>query len=129
MSRVRYVNKKTGWVSIYESTSCYDPVKKTSRPKRTYIGYEDPITKEFVPSSGKPGRRKKNPTEEPSASMSQTNDSPYYYTKYKRALEELDKQRNENKALSEQIQALKKQLEATNDAIDAFVLSIHTARK
>ena len=75
MSRVRYVNKKTGWVSIYESTSCYDPVKKTSRPKRTYIGYEDPITKEFVPSSGKPGRRKKSQTGDASASM--PDDAPY----------------------------------------------------
>ena len=64
MSRVRYVNKKTGWVSIYESTSCYDPVKKTSRPKRIYIGYEDPVTKEFVPSSGRPGRKKKNQQDE-----------------------------------------------------------------
>ena len=128
MSRVRYVNKKTGWVSVYESTSCYDPVKKTSRPKRTYIGYEDPITKEFVPSSGKPGRRKKNQTEEVSAPTSQPDDATYY-TRYKRALEELDKQRDENKALGEQIQSLKRQLEATNDAIDAFVRSIHTARK
>ena len=128
MSRVRYVNKKTGWVSIYESTSCYDPVKKSSRPKRTYIGYEDPITKEFVPSSGKPGRRKKDQTEEPSAS---THQSEYtsYYTRYKQALEELDKQRNENKALSEQIQSLKNQLEATNNAIDAFIRSVHTTRQ
>ena len=126
MSRVRYVNKKTGWVSIYESTSCYDPVKKTSRPKRTYIGYEDPITKEFVPSSGKPGRRKKSQTGDASASM--PDDAPYY-TKYKKALEELDKQRDENKALVEQIQSLQKQIEATNNAIDAFVRSVHMARR
>ena len=53
MSRVRYVNKKTGWVSIYESTPYYDPVTKASRPKRKYIGYEDPITKEFLTEMNK----------------------------------------------------------------------------
>ena len=52
-----------------------------------------------------------------------------YYTRYKQALEELDKQRNENKALSEQIQSLKNQLEATNNAIDAFIRSVHTTRQ
>ena len=128
MSRVRYVNKKTGWVSIYESTSCYDPVNKTSRPKRTYIGYEDPITKEFVPSSGKPGRRKKNQTEEPSASVLKPDDAPNY-TKYKHTLEELDKQRKENNVLVEQIQSLQRQLEAMNGVIDEFVRSINAARK
>ena len=91
------------------------------------IGYEDPITREFVPSSGKPGRRKKNQTEEASAPMHQPEDSSYY-VKYKQALEELDKQRDANKALSEQIQSLKNQLEAMNNAIDSFVRSVHTTR-
>ena len=47
MSIVRYTNKKTGWVSVYESTSNYDPVTKKSRPKRRYIGYEDPVSIEL----------------------------------------------------------------------------------
>ena len=58
MSIVRYTNKKTGTVTLYESTSYYDPVKKQSRPKRKYLGIEDPVTKELIPSSGKRGRKK-----------------------------------------------------------------------
>lgn len=58
MSIVRYVNKKTGVVSLYESTSHYDPETKQSRPKRKYLGTEDPQTGELIPSSGKRGRKK-----------------------------------------------------------------------
>lgn len=58
MSIVRYVNKKTGRVALYESTSHYDPETKQSRPIRKYLGTEDPETGELIPSSGKRGRRK-----------------------------------------------------------------------
>lgn len=58
MSIVRYVNKKTGRVSLYESTSHYDPETKQSRPIRKYLGTEDPETGELIPSSGHRGRRK-----------------------------------------------------------------------
>lgn len=58
MSIVRYVNKKTGAVALYESTSHYDPETKQSRPKRKYLGTEDPETGELIPSSGKRGRKK-----------------------------------------------------------------------
>lgn len=58
MSIVRYVNKKTGTVALYESTSYYDPETKQSRPKRKYLGTEDPETGELIPSSGKRGRKK-----------------------------------------------------------------------
>ena len=57
MSIVRYVNKKTGKVALYESTSHYDPVTKQSRPVRKYLGTEDPTTGELIPSSGKRGRK------------------------------------------------------------------------
>ena len=57
MSIVKYTNKKTGVVSIYESTSHYDPETKQSRPIRKYLGREDPITGELIPSSGKRGRK------------------------------------------------------------------------
>lgn len=62
MSIVRYTNKKTGLVSIYESTSNYDPINKTSHPKRKYLGTEDPVTHELIPSSGKRGRKPKSTT-------------------------------------------------------------------
>ena len=58
MSTVRYVNRKTGRVALYESTSRYDPETKQSRPIRKYLGTEDPETGELVPSSGERGRRK-----------------------------------------------------------------------
>ena len=57
MSIVRYLNKKTGKVILYESTSHYDPVTKQSRPIRKYLGVEDPETGELIPSTGIPGRR------------------------------------------------------------------------
>lgn len=58
MSIVRYKNKKTGAVSVYESTSHYDPKTKQSRPVRKYLGREDPVTGELIPSTGKRGRQK-----------------------------------------------------------------------
>ncbi len=58
MSIVKYTNKKTGVVTLYESTSHYDPETKQSRPVRKYLGREDPITGEMIPSSGKRGRKK-----------------------------------------------------------------------
>ena len=58
MSIVRYVNKKTGKVSLYESTAHYDPETKQSRPIRKYLGTEDPGTGELILSSGKRGRKK-----------------------------------------------------------------------
>ena len=49
---------------MYESTPRYDPVTKQSRPIRKYIGREDPVTHELIPSSGKPGRPKAKNTED-----------------------------------------------------------------
>ncbi len=60
MSIVRYVNKKTGTVALYESTSHYDPVTKQSRPIRKYLGTEDPETGALIPSTGKRGRKKES---------------------------------------------------------------------
>lgn len=60
MSIVRYTDKKTGRVVLYESTSHYDPVTKQSRPIRKYLGVEDPVTGELIPSTGKPGRKAKS---------------------------------------------------------------------
>ena len=61
MSIVRYTNKKTGVVTLYESTSHYDPETKQSRPVRKYLGREDPVTGELIPSSRKRGRKKDIP--------------------------------------------------------------------
>lgn len=58
MSIVRYTNKKTGVVTLYESTSHYDPETKQSRPIRKYLGKLDPETGELIPSTK---RKKKEP--------------------------------------------------------------------
>lgn len=61
MSIVRHRDKNSGTVRVYESTSHYDPVSKQSRPKRKYLGTEDPETGELIPSSGRRGRRRVKP--------------------------------------------------------------------
>ena len=125
MSRVRYVNKKTGWVSIYESTPYYDPVTKASRPKRRYIGYEDPITKEFIPSSGKPGRKKHEQIDTSSP------DSPTRSNQleYKRALNELDRLRDENIQLQKTITSLKVRIEKLYSAFNTYTISIQDIQR
>jgi hypothetical protein len=84
MSLVRYTNKKTGVVTVYESTSHYDPVTKQSRPIRKYLGVEDPKTGEIIPSSGKPGRKKTtDPTSRPAPKKDSTDYKLLYETQKK----------------------------------------------
>lgn len=123
MSIVRYKNKKTGWISVYESTSNYDPVNKTSRPTRKYLGYEDPVTGEFVPSSGKPGRKKKSEDEQ---TVSEKKAS--YNEDYKQAVSEISRQRSEIEDLKNQIAVLNKQLEDVHKAADKFMSAIQKTR-
>lgn len=85
MSIVRYLNKKTGVVSIYESTSHYDPETKQSRPKRKYLGTEDPVTGELIPSSGKRGRKKST---EGRPKTKRENEDLDFKEKYERLLKE-----------------------------------------
>ncbi len=85
MSLVRYVNKKTGTVAVYESTSHYDPETKQSRPKRKYLGTEDPETGELIPSSGKRGRKKAKDGEVPKKKVKQEDK---YKDKYEKLLQE-----------------------------------------
>ncbi len=63
MSIVKYTNKKTGMIAVYESTSHYDPETKQSRPVRKYLGMEDPETGELIPYSGRRGRKKTSENE------------------------------------------------------------------
>lgn len=85
MSIVRYTNKKTGQVMLYESTSYYDPETKQSRPKRKYLGVEDPETGELIPSSGKRGRKK---AAEGESHAKKINQEDKYKVKYEKALKE-----------------------------------------
>ena len=68
---------------LYESTSHYDPETKQSRPKRKYLGMEDPETGELIPSSGKRGRKKRQEGEEPKRRAAQ---EERYKAKYEKLL-------------------------------------------
>ncbi len=85
MSIVRYTNKKTGQVMLYESTSYYDPETKQSRPKRKYLGVEDPETGKLIPSSGKRGRKK---VQEGDATTKKIKQEDKYKAKYEKLLKE-----------------------------------------
>ena len=59
MSIVKY--RRGDRVYVYDSQPVWDPEKKQARPKRTYLGMEDPDTGELIPSSRKAGRKPKSP--------------------------------------------------------------------
>lgn len=111
MSLVRYTNKKTGVVTVYESTSHYDPELKQSRPIRKYLGVEDPKTGEIIPSSGKPGRKKgSNLTSKPIPRKEGT-DYKLLYEKMKKESSEKDARikelENRNKLLVANLEHLR----------------------
>lgn len=117
MSIVRYVDKKTGRVLLYESTSYYDPVKKQSRPKRKYLGVEDPVTGELIPSSKKPGRKKgsKNlPTQ-----IKEITNEPDYRLMYETLKKESDEKDAVIKKLENQNKILHSCLERVKEIITA----------
>ena len=119
MTLVRYTNKKTGWVSVYESTSHYDPVTKQSRPVRKYVGYEDPSTGQLVRSSGKPGRKKKTSEDEAETVR------PAKRNESSRDTAEMKRQREEIRELKKQVESLTKQLDDIHRAADRFIKEIN----
>lgn len=91
MSIVKYTNKKTGVITLYESTSHYDPETKQSRPIRKYLGKEDPVTGELIPSSGKRGRKKELTKADGNASIYSDDDAiPILKARYEKAISERD---------------------------------------
>ena len=56
MSTVRQ-RRANGSVYVYESHNVWDKEAKKVRAVRTYLGREDPVTGELIPSSGRAGRR------------------------------------------------------------------------
>ncbi len=114
MSLVRYTNKKTGVVTVYESTSHYDPVTKQSRPIRKYLGVEDPTTGEIIPSSGKPGRKKSTDSTSRAATKKEETDFKLLYEKAKKDSAEKDMRIRE---LESRNKMLKLKLENLRNAI------------
>ena len=108
MSIVKYTNKKTGVVTLYESTSHYDPETKQSRPVRKYLGREDPVTGELIPSSGKRGRKKGSPQDVVKASNAmEDNVISTLKSKYEKELAARDKTIREQDAVIRDLKAQK----------------------
>ena len=118
MSIVRYTNKKTGIVSLYESTSYYDPETKQSRPKRKYLGTEDPETGELIPSSGRRGRKKQG---EPKPATHREKAEVRLKEKYDRLLEECNGKDARIKQLEHENKRLKYCIQKLRDTADAMV--------
>lgn len=108
MSIVKYTNKKTGIVSWYESTSHYDPETKQSRPVRKYLGREDPVTGELIPSTGQRGRKKGDTTgSDNGSSSSRENAVNALMSKYEKKIASLEALIIEQKSTIKQLEAEK----------------------
>ena len=118
MSIVRYTNKKTGQVMLYESTSHYDPETKQSRPKRKYLGIEDPKTGELIPSSGKRGRKKRQEGEEPKKEATQEG---RYKVKYEKLLSQCDEKDERIKELEHENKRLRLCLTNLRDTVTDMI--------
>ena len=114
MSIVRYTNKKTGVVTLYESTSHYDPETKQSRPVRKYLGIEDPETGELIPSTKQRGRKKKEAGETTTSNGRQT---PDYRKLYEDAMLEC---RQKDKIIQEYVTEIKRLKTLMNSAIQTL---------
>ena len=108
MSIVKYTNKKNGVVTLYESTSHYDPETKQSRPVRKYLGREDPVTGELIPSSGTRGR-KKGSSQDTCKTSNAVDDNvvPALKSKYEKELAARDKTIREQEAVIRDLKAQK----------------------
>ena len=109
MSIEKYTNKKTGVVSWYESTSHYDPETKQSRPVRKYLGREDPVTGELIPSSGKRGRRNGDTLSKNDDPQSSPNDDAMnaMQSKYEKKISSLEALVSEQKATIRKLESEK----------------------
>ncbi len=113
MSIVRYTNKKTGQVALYESTSYYDPETKQSRPRRKYLGIEDPETGKLIPSSGKRGRKKAQEGNMPAKKISREDK---YKVKYEKLLKDFSEKEARIKQLEHENRKLKFSIAKLRDA-------------
>lgn len=107
---VKYKNQ-SGTIYAYEQESYYDPVTKSSRPRRKCIGKVDPVTGEIIPSAPKKEKARKN--------MTSSDDYEALYRKASSELEtvkeKLRKSEQENRRYSDLLSSLSAQI---NKAID-----------
>ena len=117
MSIVRYTNKKTGVVTLYESTSHYDPETKQSRPVRKYLGVEDPETGKLIPSSGLRGRKKADGS---APSKREQNESKYK-AKFEKLQKECDEKAEKIKQLEHENKKMRFFLSKMRDSISGII--------
>ena len=117
MSIVRYTNKKTGVVTLYESTSHYDPETKQSRPVRKYLGIEDPETGKLIPSSGQRGRKKTDG----SAPTKRSDGELKYKTKYEKLLKECEEKNERIKQLEHENKKFRIFLSKLKDSVSEMI--------
>jgi hypothetical protein len=97
-----------GMTKLYESTSHYDPETKQSRPVRKYLGREDPVTGELIPSSGKRGRKRDSPQDAGKASNAIEDNVIFTLkSKYEKELAARDKTISKQEALIRDLEAQK----------------------
>ena len=118
---VKYKNKNTGYVTVYESTSYYDPVAKQSRPKRKYLGHEDPITGELIRSSGQRGRRKSSPVQSEESGHVPTEPCDDLLASLKEKDKLIKTLKEENAALRSQLDELRASLCKVSECISPFL--------
>ena len=108
MTLVRHKDKKSGRIYVYDSTPHYDPKTKQQRPKRKYLGVEDPNTGELIPSAGKRGRRSGVKNMKKSPEQPAENKVSEQQSEQPARLEALE---SELKSCKEELVMLRKQLE------------------
>ncbi len=117
MGYIRNINKKTGFVSVYETQSFVDPVTNRKKNRRIYIGHEDPVTGELIHSSGQPGRRNKRESKHYKSSIPYKDD-------YEEALSELKKTRNEVSELTRKLNEQKQSRELVVSTLETIIISL-----
>ena len=129
MSIVKY-KLKSGKIAVYESTSYYDPEKKQARPKRKYLGIEDPETGELIPSSGKRGRRRKEAPSDPQEKTPASADSDSRLSEeLKKLRQEISRLSEENRDLNKQNEELRKDISRYRGAVNSVIATLKSLER
>ncbi|MBR2288269.1 MAG: hypothetical protein IJ865_08480 [Clostridia bacterium] len=122
MSTIRCVNRKTGFVSIYEQIAYTDPTTNEVKYRRKYIGHENPLTGEVIASSGKRGRKK---AEE---SFHYKSGIPYK-DDYEQAMARIRNQQKSIDELTKRIAILEGKLSSAIECFDELITIVQAAKR
>ena len=122
LSTIRCVNRKTGFVSVYEQIAYTDPNTNEVKYRRKYIGHENPLTGELIASSGKRGRKK---AEE---SFHYKSGVPYK-DDYEQAMGIVRNQQKSIDELTERISILEGKVSNATECFDDLITIVQTAKR